>query len=103
MENIIDKNYNTSQENKVEIKNLLNTILEQNYIEHNGKWYKKNDGLAMGVPTSAILAEIFVQHLEHTIIIDILKDFQIIDYYRYVDDILIIYNVHTANIKNTLE
>jgi hypothetical protein len=49
--NIIDKNYNLSQEMKVEIIDLLNTILEQNYIEHNGKWYKQNDGLAMGAPT----------------------------------------------------
>jgi hypothetical protein len=38
--NIINENYNISQPIKREIKNLLNTILEQNYIEHNGKWYK---------------------------------------------------------------
>jgi hypothetical protein len=74
-----------------EIKNLLNIILEQNYIEHNGKWYKQNDGLAIGAPTSAILAEVFIRHLEHTIIVEILKKFQIIDYHRYVDDIPIIY------------
>jgi chemotaxis regulatin CheY-phosphate phosphatase CheZ len=47
--NIIDKNYNISRLS--EIKNLLNTILEQNYIEHNGKWYKQNDSLAMGALT----------------------------------------------------
>jgi hypothetical protein len=34
---------------------------------------------------------------------DILKKFQIIDYHRYVDDILIIYNTHTTNISDTLE
>jgi hypothetical protein len=42
---------------KEEILNLLNIILEQNYIQHSGRWYKKNDGLAMGAPTSAILVE----------------------------------------------
>jgi hypothetical protein len=56
----------------------------------------------MGVPTSVILTETFMQHLEHTIIVDILKKYQIIDYYRYVDDILIIYNIQTTNINNTL-
>jgi hypothetical protein len=66
-----------SHETKTEIRNLLNTTLEQNYIENNGKSYKQNDGLAMEAPTSAILAEVFIQHLEHKTIIDILKKFQI--------------------------
>jgi hypothetical protein len=57
----------------------------------------------MGAPTSAILAEAFIQHLEHTIIVDILKKFQIIYYYRYVDDMLIIYNTRKTNINNTLK
>jgi hypothetical protein len=72
--NIIDKSYSISQQTRIEIKNLLNVILEQNYIKYNGKWYKQNDGLAMGAPTSATLAEMFIQYLEHTVIIDILKD-----------------------------
>jgi hypothetical protein len=100
--NIIDKNYHIPQPTKSEIKNLLNTITEQNYIEHNGKWYKQNDCLAMGAPTSAILDKVFIQYLEHTRIIDILKEFQIIDYHRYVDDILIIYITHTQQTSITL-
>jgi hypothetical protein len=56
----------------------------------------------MGAPTSAILAEIFLQYLEHTKIIDILQSHNIIDYYRYVDDILIVYNESNTNINNTL-
>lgn len=79
VKNFLDKNYNISREIKVEIINLRNTILEQNYIEHNGKLYKQNNSLAMGAPTWAIFAETFIQHLEHTIIMDILKKFQIID------------------------
>jgi hypothetical protein len=62
----------------------------------------------MGAPTSAILAEVFIQYPEHTRIIDILKEFQITDYHRYVNNLLlIIYNTHThthtTNINNTLE
>jgi hypothetical protein len=45
----------------------------------------------MGSP-SAILAETIIQHLEQNKIIKILNKQQIIDYYRYVDDILIAYN-----------
>jgi hypothetical protein len=55
----------------------------------------------MGAPTSAILAEIFIQNLEHTKIINILKKY-IIDYCRYVDDILIVHNKDITNIENTL-
>jgi hypothetical protein len=80
---------------------LLDASLEQNYIQFNDEYYKQNDGLAMGTPTSALLAEVFIQHLEHKII-DILKKHHIIDYYRYVDDILIIYNTRTTNINDTL-
>jgi hypothetical protein len=57
----------------------------------------------MGAPTAAILAEIFIQFLEHTVIYNILEKHQIINYYRYVDDILFIYNSEGTNIHNTLQ
>jgi hypothetical protein len=56
----------------------------------------------MGVSTSAVTAETFIQYLEHTKIIKILNKHQIIYYYRYVDDILIIYNTHTTNTEDTV-
>jgi hypothetical protein len=55
----------------------------------------------METPTSAILPEIFLQHLEHNQIIHILQH-TIIRYYRYVDDILIIYINQSTQIQNTL-
>jgi hypothetical protein len=57
----------------------------------------------MGAPTSAMLAEIFIQYLEHNGIINILKEHHITDYCRYVDDILIIYNEDYTNIDDTLK
>jgi hypothetical protein len=57
----------------------------------------------MGAPTSAILAEIFLQHQEHKHIINLLQKHNIIDYYRYVDDILIIYNEDNTDIDHTLK
>jgi hypothetical protein len=74
-----------------ELEILLNTIFEHNYMQFNDQFYKQNEGLAMGAPTSAILAETFIQHLEHNKLIEILNKHQIIDYHRYVDDILIVY------------
>jgi hypothetical protein len=57
----------------------------------------------MGAPVSTILAETFIQHLEHTIIYKILNEHQITDYHRYINDILIIYNKHYTDIENTLD
>jgi hypothetical protein len=77
-------------------------FFEHNYMQLNDQFYNKNEGLAMGALTSAILAEAFIQHLEHNKIIKILNKHQIIDYHRYVDDILIVYNKNITNINNTL-
>jgi hypothetical protein len=86
-----------------ELESILNLILEQNYLQHNNQFYKLNEGLSMGALTSAILAEIFIQYLEHIMIYKTLQKHQIIDYYRYVDDILIIYNAQLTNIDKTID
>jgi hypothetical protein len=57
----------------------------------------------MGAPTSSILSEIFLQFLEHSKICKILIENKIIAYFRYVDDILIIYDTHKTNIANVLD
>jgi hypothetical protein len=94
---------NIKEEKKKEILNILDIVLEQNYVRYNEQCYTQEEGLAKGAPTSAILAEVFLQYLEHTQIADILKKHHIIDYHRYVDDILIMYNPQKTNISNTLE
>jgi hypothetical protein len=57
----------------------------------------------MGAPTSAILAEIFIQHMEHKHIYPILNTLGIIAYYKYVDDILKLYDQNKTNIEPTLK
>jgi hypothetical protein len=59
-------------------------------------------GLAVGAPTSSILSEVYVQYLENTTIYDILRAFKIEGYFRYLDDILIVYEGNTTNIKKVL-
>jgi hypothetical protein len=63
---------------------IIKVISEQNYFKH-------NDNLAMGAPTS-IFSEIFLQYLEHNTIYNILKEHHIMAYFRYVDDILMTFN-----------
>jgi hypothetical protein len=41
---------------------LLSTILKQNYLQFNGKFYQPNKGVAMGSPISGLIAELFLQH-----------------------------------------
>jgi hypothetical protein len=101
IQSILNRDQQTPLNIKRELITLLNATLEQNYIQFNDEYYKQNDGVAMGAPISAILAEVFIQHLEHNKIINILKKPHIIDYYRYVDDILIVYNTRATNTQNT--
>ena len=105
IKDLMNRNYNRkNEEEKNEILNLLDIVLEQNYVHTciRDRHYIQNEGLAMGAPTSAILSEVFLQNLEHMLITDILKKHHIIDYYRYVDDILIVYNTQKTNIIDTL-
>jgi hypothetical protein len=64
-------------------------------------FYKRTQGLPMGAPTSPILAEIYMQYLEHNYIYDILIHHKIITYFRYVDDILIMYNSKQIDVNET--
>jgi hypothetical protein len=57
----------------------------------------------MGAPTSSIFSEIFLQYLENNRIYDILVESNIIVYFRYVDDILVVYNEDITNIHNILD
>jgi hypothetical protein len=44
---------------------MLQIILQKNCFQFDNQYYKQNTGLAMGAPTSAIIAETFLQNLEH--------------------------------------
>jgi hypothetical protein len=84
------------------IISLMKTVLSQNYFQHENSIFMQTEGLAIGAPTSSILYEIFLQFLEHKIC-KILVENKIVAYFRYVDDILIIYDASKTNIANVLE
>jgi hypothetical protein len=56
----------------------------------------------MGAPTSAVISEAYIQNMECKQIFPILVKHQLIGYFRYVDDILIIYDQAKTNIDQTL-
>jgi hypothetical protein len=56
----------SKEKEKLKLVTLLNTILEQNYLQFNDQFYKKKKCQEMGATTSATVAETFTQFLEHT-------------------------------------
>jgi hypothetical protein len=84
------KNNNVEEGLKCDILKLLNVVIYQNDFQFMDKTYVQHDGLAMGAPTSSILSEFYLQHLKNSKIYDILLNFNIMGYFQYVDDLLII-------------
>lgn len=77
----------------LDIINLLTTCLEQNFFNFNNETYIQKTGLAMGSPLSPILADIFMHSLEsYHILHNNPFTSHIQYYYRYVDDILILWS-----------
>jgi hypothetical protein len=85
---------------KLELLNWYDTITNQNYFSNNGKTLIQKDGLAMGAPTSGIIAEFFLQHLEDAHLEHLTMKHKITAYFRFVDDILISYDSHRTNINS---
>ena len=57
----------------------------------------------MGVPTSSILSQVYLQELEKTKIAELLLKHKIEGYFGYVDDILIMYQEDQTNIRDVLD
>ena len=76
------------------------TITKQNYFSSKNKTLIQQDGLAMGAPTSGIIAEFFLQNLEDAYLTHLSDKHKIVSYFRYVDDILIIYDANYTDIDN---
>jgi hypothetical protein len=78
---------------------ILNTILSQNYCQFEESFYQPEKGVAMGSPISSIVAEIYLQYYEQRLVKHCLENKRILSYYRYVDDILIIFHSRLVNIE----
>jgi len=83
-----------------ELINWYNTITKQNYFSNNGKIIIQKEGLAMGAPTSGLIAEFFLQNLENIHLAHLTEKHKIARYFHYVDDILLIYDPDHTNIQD---
>jgi hypothetical protein len=86
-----------------ELMKWFDIITKQNYFSSNNDILIQEDGLAMRAPTSSLLAEFFLQHLENSHIPTLTNKHKITGYLRYVDDILIIYDSNHSNILDILQ
>jgi len=77
--------------------------MNQNYSEFHNIFYIQKKGLAMGAPTFSILYEIYLQFMEHTKFYIILLQNSVLGYFRYVDDILIVYKDFITDIDKLLD
>jgi len=73
-------------------------MLNQNYFPYKNQIYRPTKGVARGSPISGLIAEIFLQSLEHTHIKTLLDTKSIIFYTTYIDNILIIYDTTQINL-----
>jgi hemerythrin-like domain-containing protein len=62
----------------------------------------QKDRLAMGALSSSILSKIFLQKLEHTHIPLLTEKHKLINYFRYIDNILIIFDTNHTNTQSIL-
>jgi hypothetical protein len=99
---MLNLNPEINNNSQKEITRIIKTVIEQNYFQFDQQYYKQTVRLAMGAPTSAILAETYIQHIEHKQIYPILIKHQVIGYFRYVDDIFMIYDQRNTNIEKNL-
>ena len=57
----------------------------------------------MGAPSSGLIAEIFLQHIQHSHLIHVTRKHKIVNYCRHVDDILLISGSNHTNIQKILD
>jgi len=74
-----------------DIMSIAQTVINLNYFQFQDTTYIQNEGLAMRAPTSSILSEVYLQHLENTTIPQLLEKHSVKGYFRYVYDILLAY------------
>jgi hypothetical protein len=79
-----------------------NIITKQNYFTLNQDLITQHDGFAMGAPSSGLIAEFFLQHTEDVHLAHLSHKHRIINYFRYVDDILLIFDSNHTDIQTIL-
>ena len=96
------KYHRTDPQTQQELLIWHDVITRQNYFSHNQDIISQHVGLAMGASSSRLIAELFLRHMEHTHLARLSHKHGIIDYFRYVDDILLIFDPTLTDIQSIL-
>jgi len=99
--NILTQNLIAPQKQQ-ELLRWFDIIANQNYFTQGNQIVLQHDGVGMGAPSSGLIAEIFLQHIEHSYITKLTEKHRIINYCRYVDDILKIFHPNHADIQEII-
>jgi len=94
--------HQTDPQTQKELIMWYDIITRQNYFTHKHDIISQHDGLAMGAPSSGLIAEFFLQHTENTHLACLSHKHRIIDYFKYVDDILLISDPNYSDIQSIL-
>ena len=86
-----------------EFQKLVTLCLANNVCIYRKKKYRFPDGLPMGGPLSPLVAEIFMTHLEETILHSHSLATHVRSWYRYVDDVLCIWRGPRSDLEVFLE
>jgi hypothetical protein len=75
-----EMSYQYQLDNKItkELVKITRTVIEQNNFTSQNQNYFQNTGLAMGAPSSAVLSEVYLQHIEHIEIIKIITQHNVL-------------------------
>jgi len=101
LEHIMEHNLINSQI-KQELLTWYDIITKQNYfIINNNNIIVQNDRLIVGAPSSSILSEVYLQHLENSHIAYLTQKHRIIRVkcFLYADDILLIFDPNHTDIQ----
>jgi len=74
---------------RIDFAALLRPATSETHFLFDGKICKQHNGVAMGAPLAPIIADIFMSHLEQTLM-DQLRQSGVCEWYRYVDDTFVL-------------
>ena len=76
--------------NEAEVLHLFKFCTKSNTFKFGDFYYKQINGVAMGSPLTPALSEVFLRNFENKFINIPLNPFQILFYYRFLDDIFVV-------------
>ncbi len=84
-----------------DFEHLLRIATSKTHFIFDKKMYVQHNGVPMGAPLAPIIADIFMSHLEETLM-DRLKQSGVCEWHRYVDDTFVLIEL-TTEVENVLE